>query len=913
MHPVHAVVPGLGIKRRLMNESITTAQSLGRALAATRPDVVVTTVPALSSLPLGWLVAHARRIPLVVDLRDAWPHLMNEIDTWNEDGTVRRPRAPRSRRRLASAASHMITAMHRDAAATIVTAGSLGDDLVKRGHDHVVLARNVVRSAVATSPLDVSRQGLNVLYLGSIGRAQKLATLVHAANLAREKGLDVRLRIVGSGVQKTPLQGLVERTDAPVELLPRVSRAEVAEHYEWADTVVVALRDWDGLKLTVPSKLYEALQTGRHVTGSVAGEAAEIIRGSGAGDVVPPEDPEALASLWVSLAADRSRLDVGHAGAAWLQENAQPEHQVSAVVHALEVAAMTQSSPIHRARALAQDVALAVVTTSRHVNDDAATFFVQIARRLAVVQKVPRRFGPPSLRILANHLADQPAAMAEAAKAWTPGRNRILDRLAASSLLARGHREAVPESLVTTADRARWRLEAGDVSGALNLLPPGSAIAERTESQLKVLQPGFALDVPGRPRPGWRPAADRVLHVLTNSLPDTRSGYTQRSHSIMLAEQQLGWKVAGATRIAYPVTVGVVGRPHTVEVDGIRLHRLMSDRLPGRQDDRLAEQARLLDQLVDHSRPSILHTTTDYTNALPVEAVARGRNIPWVYEMRGQLELTWLSKRPASLAEEAARSERLRLSRDRETACAQAADAVVVLSEVQRDDLVRRGVPQDKITVAPNAVDGRLLERRRTTPAESRAERGLPGSGLWFGAVSSLVDYEGFDTLLHAVALLRQDGLDAHCVLAGDGTSRPHLMALADELGIADLCQFPGRVGREEALGWVECLDAVVVPRRDTPVCRMVTPLKPVEAMALGRPVVGSNLPALAELIKPIGGLLSAPDDARALAESLGTLVDNPSVVEAQVAAGREFAADRTWAAVGQRYDSLYASLGGRR
>ena len=213
----------------------------------------------------------------------------------------------------------------------------------------------------------------------------------------------------------------------------------------------------------------------------------------------------------------------------------------------------------------------------------------------------------------------------------------------------------------------------------------------------------------------------------------------------------------------------------------------------------------------------------------------------------------------------------------------------------------------------PNAVDASLLERSAngTTPLKARARLGLPEDGFWVGTVSSIVDYEGLDVLVRAVALLGQEGLPVRCAIVGDGVARPGLGRLAARLGIEDLVLLPGRVPRDEAIAWHQALDAFVVPRLDTEVCRTVTPLKPIEAMALGRPVVASDLPALAEVVaKPATGLVAAPGDPVALAAALHRLAADPDLVARLGANGRRFARTRTWEAQAETYRTIYERLG---
>jgi glycosyltransferase involved in cell wall biosynthesis len=215
------------------------------------------------------------------------------------------------------------------------------------------------------------------------------------------------------------------------------------------------------------------------------------------------------------------------------------------------------------------------------------------------------------------------------------------------------------------------------------------------------------------------------------------------------------------------------------------------------------------------------------------------------------------------------------------------------------------------VTLVPNAVDERLLTLPDAGPGAARQELGIPETGFWVGTVSSLVGYEGLDTLIDAVALLRARGVDARACLVGDGVSRPELERRAADAGIADAVLLPGRVPAADAPHWHRALDVFVVPRRDVEVCRQVTPLKPVEAMALGRPVVASDLPALAEVLTDGAGRLVPAEDAAALADALDEVRQDDATRAGLVAAGREVAAGRTWARNGVRYRELYERLGG--
>src|SRR5699024_2013979 len=324
--------------------------------------------------------------------------------------------------------------------------------------------------------------------------------------------------------------------------------------------------------------------------------------------------------------------------------------------------------------------------------------------------------------------------------------------------------------------------------------------------------------------------------------------------------------------------------------------------------------------LVEESRPHVLHATTDFRNAMVAQAVSAATGIPWVLEVRGLLEKTWIaSHRSPEGRARAAESEKVARIAAAEARLARQAGAVVTLSRTMAEVLRDRGVRAENITLVPNGVDSSLLDEE-LSPAQARAriDSPLPADALAVGAVSALVDYEGFDTLLRAVAALLQGSLvpehvrdRLHVVLVGDGVSAPALSKLARELGIADRLHIPGRVPRDRARDWVQALDVVVVPRRDLEVSRTVTPQKPIEAMALARPVVVSDLPALRETITDSAGRLHGaivpPDDPDALAATLVEALAANGGRGETLAAARQAAQERTWPVLMNRYELAYA------
>ncbi|RMI12582.1 glycosyltransferase family 4 protein [Cellulomonas triticagri] len=332
IHRVRFREHGSDLRSRTRDQAVAAAHSVivgwRRLRGPDQPDVVVATAPGIPSLGAGHVLARALGVPLVVEMRDAWPDLIAPSGMW---GDARR----RGWKRLATRLAHRgVTAMQRQADAVVTTTASFADVLLARRVTSVDVVRNgaPLHEPLRSAPVPGPR--FRILYLGTMGRSQGLTTALRAAADLDRRGVPATLRLVGSGHEEPLLRAEARALGAPAEFLGRVARAQVSEHYDWADTVLVSLRAWDPFEWTVPSKLYEAMAAGRHVSASLAGEAAYVVREAGAGDVVRPESPEGLADLWAALAADRRRLDVGDRGRRWVAEHANFDRLAA---HYLEV------------------------------------------------------------------------------------------------------------------------------------------------------------------------------------------------------------------------------------------------------------------------------------------------------------------------------------------------------------------------------------------------------------------------------------------------------------------------------------------------------------------------------------------------------------------------------------------------
>lgn len=577
---------------------------------------------------------------------------------------------------------------------------------------------------------------------------------------------------------------------------------------------------------------------------------------------------------------------------------------------------------------------LLAASAVQHLIDDPALLALQMSRRLplsvrtgagrallAAGRQVPKGVGLAALgAFMAGESARAEELLEKSRDTTAPLSNEVavlLDRLD----LVRH------DAAASTRARAAW--SRGDLSGAVQILESGgrgdSSHARRLRSELQLLEGGYRLSVPRTIQSNAPALTDerlRVLHLITNSLPHTQSGYSLRTHNILVGLRDQGIDSLALTRTGYPVMVGKPWCADEDVVDGIRYRRTLPATLGATPEARLQQEVEEALRIVQEFRPHVLHATTDYRNGLVAQAVSEASGIPWMFEVRGLMEQTWIASHRGEAARTAAeQSEKVRRIIETESGLAREAAAVVTLSRTMADVLQDRGVPGERISLMPNGVDAALLTENRS-PSEARSELGadLPPEALAVGAVSALIDYEGHDILLRAVAEILADtavpqGLrDAlRVVIVGDGVTAPALSDLAKELGIEDRVLMPGRAPRDEARLWVQALDVVVIPRKDLEVTRTVTPQKPAEAMALARPVVASDLPALRETMAGDHGgelgVLVAPGSPRELAVALADLLGDEHRRHALGAQGRVAARHRTWPAMMKRYEVAYRAL----
>ena len=356
----------------------------------------------------------------------------------------------------------------------------------------------------------------------------------------------------------------------------------------------------------------------------------------------------------------------------------------------------------------------------------------------------------------------------------------------------------------------------------------------------------------------------KILHVFDHSLP-MQDGYSYRSLAILLNQRARGWQTAHVTGLKHPAD-----RP-VEEAAGLQFYRTTArggllSRLPvvGSHIEVVSTLKQRLAEAAEIERPDIIHAHSPSLNGLAALSVARRRGIPLVYEVRAFWE-------DAAVDQGTARQGdlRYRATAASETHVLRQASAVTTICEGLKREMLLRGIPEDKVTVIPNAVE---VDRYPFAPPRDAAlaeSLGLQGA-LVLGFIGSFYAYEGLDLLLQALPRIAAALPQARLLLVGGGLEDQKLRQQAQQLGIADRVVFTGRVPNDQVERYYSLLDLALFPRHSLRLTETVTPLKPLEAMAVGAVCLASDVGGHQELITDgETGFLFRAGDAQALADSV--------------------------------------------
>jgi PEP-CTERM/exosortase A-associated glycosyltransferase len=397
----------------------------------------------------------------------------------------------------------------------------------------------------------------------------------------------------------------------------------------------------------------------------------------------------------------------------------------------------------------------------------------------------------------------------------------------------------------------------------------------------------------------------KILHILDHSIP-LHSGYTFRTKAILEQQQKLGWETFHVTSPKHSVATAPIE-----EIDGFTFYRSENPKgllatIPVLTQWAIVQSlAKRLDEIIPEIKPDILHAHSPALNGLAALIAARKHNIPLVYECRAFWEDAAVDHGTATEG-----GLRYHLTKMLETYVFKQADAITTICQGLRSDIITRGIPTEKITVIPNAVDIEHFAYGVEADQSLRTQLGLQNK-IVLGFIGSFYAYEGLPLLLEAFPKILEKQPEARLLLVGGGPQEALIKQKTKEMGLEQQVIFTGRIPHERVQDYYNQVDIFVYPRLSMRLTDLVTPLKPLEAMAQGRLVVASDVGGHKELIEhQRNGYLFKANDADDLAVTVLNLLNQPQHWEQLRLAGRLYVEqERNWTKSVSFYNYIYTQL----
>ncbi|MSQ66958.1 MAG: glycosyltransferase, exosortase A system-associated [Gammaproteobacteria bacterium] len=397
----------------------------------------------------------------------------------------------------------------------------------------------------------------------------------------------------------------------------------------------------------------------------------------------------------------------------------------------------------------------------------------------------------------------------------------------------------------------------------------------------------------------------KILHILDHSIP-LHSGYTFRTKAILEQQQKLGWETFHVTSSKHPL-----GTASIEAVDGFTFYR--SEKPAGllatlpilNQWAHVQSLAKRLDEIIPGIKPDILHAHSPALNGLAALKVAKRHNIPVAYECRAFWEDAAVDHGTTTEG-----GLRYYLTKMLETYVFKQVDAITTICEGLRSDIVLRGIPAEKVTVIPNAVDLEQFTYGVEPDQALRAQLGLQNK-IVLGFIGSFYAYEGLPLLLETLPKILANRPETRLLLVGGGPQEALIKQKTKELGLDGQVIFTGRIPHERVQDYYNQVDIFVYPRLSMRLTDLVTPLKPLEAMAQGRLVVASDVGGHKELIEhQRNGYLFKANDAEDLAATvLAVLNQTPQWEQIRLTGRLDVEQTRNWTNSVSFYKNVYAHL----
>jgi glycosyltransferase involved in cell wall biosynthesis/SAM-dependent methyltransferase len=951
---VHTLAPqrkGMSLMQYVMEA----ADAVEARLREFRPSLVMAASNYVTALP-SLIAARRLGLPFIYEVRGLW-----EITRISRDQDFENTPAFAIQRLLESR-----VAQHADHVFTLTE--PMREELVQRGVDagKVHLLPN---SCDPTRFLPRSRDGqlaqrlgipgdVPVIgYIGTFVDYEGLPDLALACALLKRRGVAFRLLLVGnenaSGQDRGPITeeiASIARAEGFSEwlIMPgRVPHEEVEKYYSLIDIAPFPRRPLPVCEMVSPMKPLEALAMEKAVLVSSVRALTEMVAEGRTGRVFEKGNIAALADvLHDMIEQPAQRQTLGREGRRWVSEERtwdQVGRKFRSIVNPNAAEAPTQLVPPSKA-AVKKPATPTPAVPSRSPGESKPVAADSQRKPESKLQAMSSgikledlvvRFKAEGLEATAAHLMrhaetlDAPALASRLlqlgkalAEAGEPEAELSLTRKAVEV----NRSDATLRAYFWAAQRHLRFDEACEAIRGLEALYGAKPTTEQQATLAKLYgsaayQTTLPSLIPQQPVDRVDSLPHRVCYFLHNSLPYSSGGYATRSHGISTGLKNAGYEVIVVTRPGFPVDIKANLRdsevPPEQQIDGIRYRRLLEPRRKGMPlTQYISDAATVIERCLRELRPSLVVAASNHVTALPALIAARRLGLPFIYEVRGLWEVTRISREPEF--EQTASFAAIRLL---ESCVVDHADQVFTLTEPMREELVQRGVDFHKVHLLPNSCDPtRFLPRKRD---ELLAQRlGIPADTPVIGYIGTFVDYEGLEDLTRACAVLKRRGIVFRLLLVGNentsgqerGPITEEISSIARSERFSDWLIMPGRVPHDEVESYYSLIDIAPFPRKPLPVCEMVSPMKPLEALAMEKAVVVSSVRALTEMIADgRTGRVFEKGNVVSLADQLEKLIADPQARLALGKNGRQWVeANRTWDQIGQRFvlSLMHAKLG---
>lgn len=405
----------------------------------------------------------------------------------------------------------------------------------------------------------------------------------------------------------------------------------------------------------------------------------------------------------------------------------------------------------------------------------------------------------------------------------------------------------------------------------------------------------------------------KILHILHRSLPGTH-GYAIRSKNIVEYQKTMG---LDPIVITSPFQSGSENADRNPEyINNIPYYRTNLSGKIGSTQVRTSSLwlsalrlpliflfAKYVLDVARKTKPSIIHAHSPFYCGLIASWVSKSIGISSIYEIRGVWEGSSASVKNSKIYLPQ------KVMGFLENRAIQSADAIVVISKHLKEELSYRGI-NNNTYIVPNGVDTTKFthkEKSRKLLKELHLEEKIVLG--YIGTFSA--EYEGIEYLIKALPLIINKHPQVVLLLVGDGRMKEMLVKLSKKIGVCESIVFTGKIPHDRISEYYSVIDISIFPRKRTRETELVTPIKPLEAMAIGNPVIGSNVGGMKELISDgVTGILFEAENVNDLAEKCLYLIEAQEKRDILRRQAKEWVLrNRDWLKVVQQYKRIYDNL----